>query len=142
MPCRAAVLGGLARSVLFTHFAAVHSQTTPDVVSMATDGTAVRGIISVPNHEMLFEFTAEAGHTYQLDTEAGSLEDTVMELRDTDGTTTLAENDDDTRATGRLDSYIEWSCDQSGTYYVAVDGYGESTGTFTLSITDDAANCA
>ena len=71
---------------------------------------------------------------YQIDTEAGTLLDTVMELVAIDGETVLAENDDDERATGRADSYIEWECEESGTYYVVVKGFGVNTGTFSVGI--------
>ena len=109
---------------------------TPDAVRIPTDGTALSGSIGLPRDAMYFSFAAEAGTTYQLDTEAGTLMDTVMELRDQDGATTLAENDDDERATGRADSFIEWPCEASGVYFVMVEGFGAATGTFELSITE------
>jgi len=53
------------------------------------------------------------------------------------GATTRAENDDDERATGRADSFIEWPCETSGVYFVMVSGFGSrDTGDFTLSITE------
>ena len=52
-----------------------------------------------------------------------------------DQQTTIAENDDDERATGQLDSYIEWTCPATGTYFINVYGYGGATGTISLSVT-------
>jgi hypothetical protein len=68
-----------------------------------------------------------------------------MELLETDQTTSIAENDDDERETGRLDSYIEWTCPATGTYYVRITGVSSvmfgpaATGTFQLSITEAEA---
>ena len=108
-------------------------------VTVATDGTTSQG--EVTNADGIwYQFTAEQGKTYELDTEVGTLLDTVMDLVDLDGLGVLAENDDDERLTGRLDSYIEWTCPTSGQYYANVKGYGEDTGTFTFSITETSAS--
>jgi len=67
----------------------------------------------------------------------GTLTDTVMALIDTDQQTTIAENDDDERATGQLDSYIEWTCPASGVYKVLVRAYSTTeTGRFQVRVTE------
>lgn len=86
-----------------------------------------------------FTFNAQQGSSYQLDTEAMALQDTVMDLVDVDQRTTIVENDDDTRVTGRLDSFIEWTCPASGTYYINIKGYGADTGTFSISVVQSDA---
>ena len=106
-------------------------ESTVDTVP--TDGTEVTGIVT-DTEGVLFQFHATAGTTYLLDTEVGTLLDTVMVLIDSDQTTSIAENDDDERANGHLDSYIEWTCARTGMYYVNVYGFGGDTGTITLSI--------
>ena len=66
------------------------------VDTVPTDGTEVTGIVTDPEG-VLFQFHATAGSTYLLDTEVGTLLDTVMVLIDSDQTTSIAENDDDER---------------------------------------------
>lgn len=82
-----------------------------------------------------FQFQANQGSTYQIETDAQSLSDTMLELVAADQRTTLAENDDDSRNGGRLDSFIEWTCPETATYYVNVKGFGGSIGTFTVGVT-------
>jgi hypothetical protein len=107
----------------------------PSSTPINTDGHQYNGEIKDADG-VRFEFNAVEGVTYQLDTETGTLLDTVMQLVGADGTTIVAENDDDERVTGRMDSYIEWTCETSGLYYVDVKGYDSDIGTFTLSISE------
>lgn len=46
--------------------------------TVPTDGTPVEGLVTDMDG-ILFQFSAEAGHTYLLDTEVGTLDDTVSE---------------------------------------------------------------
>ena len=78
---------------------------------------------------------AQAGHTYTLDTTTGSLTDTMMSLYGIDQSI-IAENDDDERETGSLDSFIEWTCPADGPYPIMVRGFDTQTGTFTLTVTE------
>lgn len=88
-----------------------------------------------PKH--YYSFHANEGLTYQIETELttanNSLTDTIMELLETDGHHQIAESDDDPRATGRLDSFIEWTCPTTGLYYVSIQvcgcGWGWSDAT-------------
>ena len=90
------------------------AQTT-DGSTVPTDGIFVLGEITTELGGMVYSFTAESGNTYQLDTELGTLDDTIMQLFATDGKTLVAETDDDERGGGKVfDSYIEWTCPASG----------------------------
>ena len=103
------------------------------LITIPTDGTAMEGLVTDADG-VLFQFHADAGQTYLLDTEVGTLLDTVMDLIDVDQQTTIAENDDDERASGQLDSYIEWTCPSTGTYFINVFGFGGDTGTISLTV--------
>ena len=46
--------------------------------TVPTDGTSVEGLVTDADG-ILFQFSAQAGETYLLDTEVGTLEDTVSE---------------------------------------------------------------
>lgn len=46
------------------------------------------------------------------------------------------------QASGALASYMEWTCQQDGTYFLEVTGYGGSTGTFAVEVTPQAAGSA
>jgi hypothetical protein len=109
-----------------------------DFVTISTDGSPVGGDVE-DEAGVFYQFHAEAGTTYLLDTEVGTLDDTVMFLIGTDQRTSIAENDDDERVTGQLDSFIEWTCPATGMYYINVKGYGGATGTITLSVTSQGA---
>ena len=113
-----------------------HSFTT-----IATNGQMTSGE-AVDADGAWYQFEATEGRTYELETEVGSLLDTMMILVDADGESTLAENDDDERATGQLDSYIEWTCPRSGMYFVNIKGYASQTGTFSFGVTETSAGGA
>ena len=74
--------------------------TTP----IATDGNWVvpDGEVTSDVDEVWYSFQAEEGQTYQLESECGSLPDTVLRLIDVDQVTVLIENDDDERVTDAL----------------------------------------
>ena len=75
-----------------------------------------------------FTFTAAAGKSYAIETMLGTLDDTVIDVIDTDGKRVLVENDDDERGTESYASYIEWTAPADGGYYVAVEAFGSSAG--------------
>lgn len=61
-----------------------------------------------------------------------NLDDSVLELYDTDRTTQLAQNDD---FQNTLASALTWTCPATGTYYIKVRGYdSSSTGTFSIAV--------
>ena len=59
------------------------------------------------------------------------MRDSVLYLYDRDGKKQLAMNDDDGSSPA---SRIVWTAAANGTYYVAVAGYGNCTGTYTLNV--------
>ena len=111
-----------------------------EYLAAASDGSELQGEVLEPGGEVWFAFRAEAGVGYGIETAGGTLRDTVLELVAADGQTTLAENDDDTRATGRQSSFLEWECPVSAIYFVMGKGYGSLVGTFMLAITDSSTS--
>jgi|GEM_PF-1408176 len=83
-----------------------------------------------------FKFHATAGKTYTFSTQLQTLADSVLYLYAGNGSTVLAHNDDSLG--GGLASRIQWTAPSSGTYYLAVAGYGGTfTGTYTLNVGAD-----
>jgi len=80
-----------------------------------------------------------AGRTYRIQT--ANLSDgcdTVIQLRRStdpdaasDNDPVVAENDD---ANNTLASQIDWTCTESGSYYVSIRSFGQSRGTFSLTV--------
>ena len=100
-------------------------------------GADVRGALDYDGDIDYFRFTAKEGQLYQIDVALGTLDDSIVDLFDSDGSF-LDSNDDygDTFA-----SRLFWEAPSSGERYVAVEGYGTGTYTLTVSlITDDHAN--
>lgn len=110
--------------------------TGPSFTELTVGAPMVSGEV-VDRGGTWYQFQATQGSTYQIETDANSLQDTMLELVASDGRTTLAENDDDSRNGGRLDSYIEWTCLESGTYYINVKGFGGAIGSFTVGLAVD-----
>ncbi|MBU4271129.1 MAG: S8 family serine peptidase [Planctomycetes bacterium] len=83
-----------------------------------------------------FKFQAVAGKTYTFTTQLDTLSDSVLYLFDRDGARRLAYNDD--VRYGDLSSRIGWTAPSSGTYYLAVAGYGNYySGTYSLNVQID-----
>lgn len=99
---------------------------------IATDGAVHRGDIDTAGKRIWYSFTGVAGASYDIGTELGGLDDSVMTVFAEDMETELAENDDNGN---ERSSYLEWNCPNDGTYYVMVRAYGAtSTGDFMFSI--------
>ena len=99
-------------------------------------GAATQGELDYPDDGDFFAFDATEGEFYELDVTLGTLQDSVLDLHDTDGNwlTGLVGNDN-----------VIWQAPSTGGYYVQVNGFG--TGTYTLTITlsditDDHPNSA
>ena len=104
-------------------------------------GVVYQGELDDEGDSDYFTFEAEEGEFYQLDVTLGTLEDSVLDLYDADGTW-LDGNDDYGESTA---SRLVWDAPGTGTYYVHVTSFGTGTGTYTLTIsgiTDDHANSA
>ena len=94
-------------------------------------GTAVEGEMEYEGDGDYFTFEATAGEFYELAVTLGTLQDSVLDLYDTDSTW-LAGNDDYGDLTA---SRLIWNAPSSGTYYVQVTGFDTGTGTYTLTVT-------
>ena len=100
-------------------------------------GADVRGALDYDGDIDYFRFTAKEGQLYQIDVALGTLDDSIVDLFDSDGSF-LDTNDDRGSA---LASRLFWEAPSSGERYVAVEGYDTGTYTLTVSlITDDHAN--
>ena len=89
-----------------------------------------KGAIAHDGDIDFFVFSAEAGTTYEIDVALETLPDSTMTLYASDGTE-LEFNDDygDSAA-----SRIEWRAGSRGDYYLAVQGFAGSTGTYSLTV--------
>ena len=114
----------------------------PEFVEVIPDGAVHHAEVVSINEEIFFQFTAEEGHSYQMETEmeTDGLEDTIMILYESDGVTPIHENDDDFRVTGQQDSFIEWDCARSGEYFVMVKGADRNIGAFTMVVSEVVAS--
>ena len=103
-------------------------------------GEAVPGSVDYGGDVDFFVFEAEAGELYQVDVSLGTLPDSTAVLYDAEESE-LAYNDDYLSLASRID----WLAESAGTFYVAVEGYGGETGSYTLTVEpviDDHVNSA
>ena len=108
-----------------------------DDATVAAVGADVEGALDYDDDIDYFRFQAEQGESYQIDVALGTLDDSIVDLYDADGSF-LDSNDDygDTLA-----SRLYWEAPSSGERYVLVGGYGTGTYTLTVSlIVDDHGN--
>jgi hypothetical protein len=98
--------------------------------------SSTTGLLGVGGDEDWFSFAAIAGQSYVLETTLGTLQDTILALYSTNGTTRLALNDD----FNPFDyaSQINWVAPSSGTYFARVTGYQSLTGSYSLQISSAA----
>ena len=101
-----------------------------DEATFVTVGDAVAGALGDGRDVDYFSFAAERGQTYRIDVDLGTLDDSVAALFDADSRE-LEFDDDGGESFG---SRITWTAVESGTYYVAVAGWG-GAGSYTLTIT-------
>jgi hypothetical protein len=106
-----------------------------------TDGTPTSGQIGAPGDVDWFQFEAQEGIAYVIETVClDETCDTVIELYGTDGVTLIAANDDGGEGLG---SMIRWSAGTPGTYYVAVQHFcAEGTGAYQISIRQEDVSCS
>lgn len=91
-------------------------------------GDIINGAINPSGDVDYFKFTGTAGQTIAIDIDAqvnGSSLDSVVRLYDSDGTTQVAFNDDDS---GNLDSSLFYTLPHSGDFYIQVENYGTQSG--------------
>ena len=95
-------------------------------------GRSANGVIETAGDPDYFSFQAERGREYTIETSIPSSSDvdTFVTLYRSNGSS-LGENDD---GGGGYASKLVWTAPSSGTYYVKVDGLGDSTGGYRLSL--------
>ena len=98
-------------------------------------GTAITGTIEGGSEVDAYSFPAQQGGLYVIETgipASRALEDSLLALWDTNGTTVMEVNDD---YGGSLASRIEWTAPLSGTYYLTVENVDWiSTGGYTVVV--------
>ena len=99
-------------------------------------GAEVGGELEYEGDIDYFRFQAEAGWSYQIDVALGTLDDSIVELYDTDGSYLHSSDDYE----GTYASRLSWRATSSGEKYVFVGGYGTGTYTLTVSLIDDHGN--
>jgi hypothetical protein len=110
-----------------------------DHANSATSATAALvnagapGEINYAGDPDWFSFTVVAGTSYTISTTLNSLQDSVLALYDVDGTSLIVEDDD---GGSDLASRIVWTAPATGTYYLAVTGFGSNIGGYGLDISD------
>jgi len=103
-------------------------------------GDSATGRIDAPGDRDWFAVELEAGRTYQIDmrgtwTGGGLLPNPVLHgVHDADRVFIAGTANDD--GGEGYDSRVEFTPEETGTYYVAAGGAGSRTGTYTLSVTD------
>lgn len=107
--------------------------TAPSDAGRLAMGDTATGTIEEGGDQDWFAVDVVAGGVYQFEmrgspTGDGDLRDTLMAVRDADGTL-LARNDDG--GTG-LNSLLQFTATETGTIYIDAGSYGNNTGTYTL----------
>ena len=97
------------------------------------EGADVRGAVDYDGDIDYFRFNATHGYSYQIDVALRTLDDSIVDLYDADGS--LLDSNDDNG--GTFASRIFWEAPNNGYYYIAVEGHGIGTYTLTVSIVDD-----
>ena len=98
-------------------------------------GVALQGDLNYEGDSDYYTFEAEEGESYQLDVTLGTLEDSVLDLYNANGTW-LDGNDDYAFSTA---SRLYWTAPGTDTYYVQVTSYDYGTGTYTLTVAHSRA---
>ncbi len=108
-----------------------HANFAIGATPLSVGGPLGAGQISPAGDVDFFSFEATAGCLYTIETDGDM--DTVLHLYASNGTTELAYDDDSGEG---LLSVIEWRASSSGTLYVKVRGFGDSTGSYTVSLSE------
>ena len=115
-----------------------HGDSEGDATAIGV-GADVGGELEYDGDFDYFRFQAEAGWSYQIDVALGTLDDSIVELYDADGSFLDSSADYE----GTYASRLSWHATSSGEKYVFVGGYGTGTYTLTVShstIVDDHGN--
>ena len=96
-------------------------------------GEAVEGALDYDGDVDYFAFEAVEGELYEIDVALGTLNDSVVAVKDEDGVE-LGWNDDG--VDGSLASLVLWRAPDSGDFFVEVSGYGEGSYSMTVAVSD------
>ena len=106
---------------------------SPETATVLQLGNLAGGEIADPGDRDWFSFLAGPGTTYTFAVILGTLEDSLITVWSTDGTTVLETNDD---SGGTQASRIQWTPPTPDRYYVTVESADRSlTGTYVLTFT-------
>ena len=94
-------------------------------------GDTVEGRIGDEEDRGYFEFSAQRGREYVIETHLGSISDTVLVLTGPGGVR-LEDDDSGDGAASRM----YWTAPESDEYRIEVKGYGDATGSYALSLTE------
>ena len=97
------------------------------------EGAYVRGAVDYDGDIDYFRFYATREYSYQIDVALRTLDDSIVDLYDADGS--LLDSNDNYG--GTFASRLYWEAPTNGEFYVAVEGHGIGTYTLTVSIVDD-----
>ena len=97
------------------------------------EGADVRGAVDYDGDIDYFRFNALRGYSYQIEVALRTLDDSIVDLYDADGS--LLDSNDNYG--GTFASRLYWEAPTNGEFYVAVEGYDIGTYTLMVSIVDD-----
>ena len=106
------------------------------LVDVDEEGVDVRGAVDYDGDIDYFRFYATGEYSYQIDVALRTLDDSIVDLYDADGS--LLDSNDNYG--GTFASRLYWEAPSNGVYYVAVEGHGIGTYTLMVSIVDDHGN--
>ncbi|MEL7255347.1 MAG: M10 family metallopeptidase C-terminal domain-containing protein [Pseudomonadota bacterium] len=109
------------------------AESTATIYTMAV-GDTFFGTIGDGSDEDWISIELTAGVTYEIAHNGLSLGDPLVTLYDASGQQ-IASNDDGGPG---LNSLLEFTATETGTYYIAADAYGINTGTYALSVSEGA----
>ena len=78
----------------------------------------------------VFRFDARGGNMYTIRVRHGTVDDTYLDLRDSNGRSVASDDD----SGSGYEALIEWAASSSGTYYFTVSELGDDTGTYSVSL--------
>ncbi len=117
------------------YIASIESSSSDDHGDNAGAATPIlvpsntNGFIELADDTDWFSFVASEGTSYTFEARLASLEDPVLTLYDTDGTTQLATDDD---SGSGLSPLIAWVAPADGRYYLQVDNKADAVGSYVL----------
>lgn len=113
-------------------FADDHGNTW-DTATSVTVNTSVEAALDTTSDVDFFSFQLQAGEYYVLDVALGTLNDSMITVYDTDGTTLIASDDNSGDGLGSRYSFV---CPVDGIYFLRVFSvFSTSAGTYTFSVT-------